>query len=86
MIFTFLILILFATLTWVIGLMPNSTGIPNEIQQSLNAIITEASAWEYWFPLQTMLTILWLYIVWEFILYGWKTARYFIGLLRGTTA
>jgi len=72
--------------TFLVELLPASSGLPPQIQSGLASVISSALSWEYFFPVSTALTCIFLFLAWEFIIYTWHGLRYMLHFVRGTGA
>lgn len=83
MIFTFILQILTSLFDVIVGVLPNSTGLPSQISDALNYAIVQISQWTFIFPITTVLTILGYVLLIEFTLWSFHGGVWVYNKVRG---
>lgn len=83
MITTAILMALWALLAGLIGLLPDGGVFPPEFLSSLSAIWSGMQLFSLILPIDTLLTIVVLSLVWHVFEWAWNTAMWIISIVRG---
>jgi len=78
--------ILFASISGLILILPNSPGLPPDVATSFNYIVNLARGFDWLFPINTLFTILIAVVVFEIAIFFFKTVRWLLHLLNTSSA
>lgn len=78
--------LLLTGLVMLIGLLPTSAGLPPEVADAFAYFISVARGFDWLFPMNTLFTILKLFVVFEIALLLFKILRWFLHLFSSTAA
>jgi hypothetical protein len=67
-------------------LLPSSEGLPTEAVSAVETAFGYLYAWDYIFPVQTLLTILKLSIAFQLMVFGWRFFKWITHLISAGSA
>jgi len=69
--------------TWVLGFLPNTQGLPPQIAQSFNYVISSALSLDYYFPVALLLRVFAIYVAVLLAFLVYSAVKFFISMFRG---
>lgn len=70
---------------WILGFLPDSQGLPANIQTSISYGIDKVNAFSFIFPISDMVQIVQYLVLFEVAFLGYKITMRVIKLIRGTS-
>jgi len=78
-----LIAFLADSFTWILGFLPNTQGLPPQIGQSFNYLISSALGLDYYFPVALLLRVFAIYVAVLLAFLVYSAIKFFISMFRG---
>jgi len=70
-------------LAFLVSLLPTTSGIPDSVNEGIGSFVNAALSWDYWFPVSTVFNVIFIYLVFEFVLWSWIGVKWSIRFVRG---
>jgi len=71
------------TFVWVMSFLPNSQGLPSEIQESFDYVFGSALSLNYYFPVDTLMNAFAIWVAVSLAFLAFQGIKFFISIVRG---